>query len=112
MNRQPDLIAPVIIVACAMIVIGGIGLGLSQAGDSATTATSPVASQPDKAIIPATGTPPGAIGTGAGGAPEITPPGTLLVANTTAPSYAPTDAGPGDGRAHAVTSTANTQPGG
>ena len=52
MNRRPNLIAPVLIVACALIVMGGIATGLSQTDDPAISTAFPIVLQENETPIP------------------------------------------------------------
>ena len=101
MNRRPNLIAPVLIVAFALIVMGGIATGLSQTGDPAATAAFPIALQENETTVPTTGTTPGV--TEAPWRPRPRPPiettgtgidttGTTPAANTTGPTPTTTSA--------------------
>lgn len=45
MDRGPNLIAPVLIVACALIVVGGIGIELSQTAEPGTSPPLPISLQ-------------------------------------------------------------------
>lgn len=91
MNRRPNLIAPVLIVACALIVMGGIATGLSETGDPPATVSSPIALQENETTIPTTATElvttTGTTGT------EVTTTETTPAVNTTEPS--PTTTGVG-----------------
>jgi alcohol dehydrogenase (cytochrome c) len=86
MNRRPDLIAPVLVMALALIVMGGIATGLSETGDPGATVSLPT-------VLPG-GVPPKATGTGAvdepGTVPGETDNATLAV---TAEPVVPTDVG-------------------
>ena len=92
MDPPPNLIAPVIIVACALIVVGGIGTALSSSADDAATVVSPGAPPGNGTAVRPAGTThgaagPAATGTGAGGAEDEAAPGanaTDLSPNATA----------------------------
>lgn len=114
MNRRPNLIAPVIIVACGLIVVGGIGIALSENGDAAATAglriglpkEGAAASAPTLPAVtgaePATTIGTAATGTGAGGAgneTEPAPPPTPANGTAGAGTGAPTATGTGCGAA-------------
>ncbi len=86
MNRRPNLIAPVLVMALALIVMGGIATGLSETGDPGATVSLPT-------VLPG-GVPPWATGTGAvvepGAVPGETDNTTRAV---TAEPVVPTDVG-------------------
>ncbi len=85
MNRRPNLIAPVLIVACALIVMGGIATGLAETGDPAgATVALPIALQENETTIPTTATVTNTMGTVI--ETTVTATETATVANTTVPS--------------------------
>lgn len=96
MDPRPNLIAPVIIVACALILVGGIGTALSSSEDTGETA-SPGARLEDRTMDLATVTTPAPTGTGAGGAANET----ASDANTTLPSPTATATVTGSGQGSA-----------
>ena len=100
MNRRPNLIAPVLIVAFALIVMGSIATGLSQTGDPTASAALPIVLQENETTVPTTGTTPGVTGTVETTAPTpiettgtvIDTTGTTPAANTTGPTPTTTSA--------------------
>lgn len=99
MNRRPNLIVPVLIVICALIVMGGIATGLSQTGDPGASVSLPIALQENETPTPTTEMTPGATGTMMGTliseptAPGVTTTEITPAVTTTKPSPIATAAG-------------------
>jgi hypothetical protein len=53
MDREPDLIAPVVIIACTPIVAGDIATGLASTADPSASVPSPFTLQGNGTAVPA-----------------------------------------------------------